>query len=119
MKKMILAGLACIVLLVICTAGCVVNSDDIVGTWYSEDGYYDSGVYYDLKYVFESDGTGSEYWYISNNGYLDDVYDFTWKTEGDGKYVVSYDGYSSYYDETFYLAGSKLFDDYDVTYYKG
>ena len=117
---MILAGMACtVLLLVVCTAGCInMGSDSIVGSWYSENSYYDSGVYYDLKYVFNADGTGTEYWYISYSGKLDDTYDFTWKNKGNGEYLVSFDGYSSYYDEPFYLSGSKLYDDYDITYYK-
>jgi|LSQX01.1.fsa_nt_gb hypothetical protein len=120
MKKMILAAMACMaLLLVVCTAGCInMGSDSIVGTWYSENSYYDSGVYYDVKYTFDSDGTGTEYWYISDSGKLDDAYDFTWKNEGNGEYLVSYDEYSSYYDEPFYLSGSTLYDDYDITYYK-
>ena len=117
---MILAGMACMVLLlVVCTAGCInMGSDSIVGTWYSENSYYDSGVYYDLKYVFDSDGTGTESWYISSSGKLDDVYDLTWINEGDGEYLISFDGYSSYYNEPLYLSGSTLYDAYDITYYK-
>lgn len=55
--------MACtVLLLVVCTAGCIkMGSDSIVGSWYSEDSYYSSGVYYDLKYVFNSDVTGTEY----------------------------------------------------------
>jgi len=67
----------------VCTAGCInMRSDSIVGSWYSEDSYYSSGVYYDLKYVFNLDGTGTEYGYISSSRKLDDTYDFTWKNKG-------------------------------------
>ena len=113
MKKMILAGMTCVVLLlVVCTAGCInMGSDSIVGSWYSQDEYYSSGVYYDLKYVFDGDGTGTEYWYLSYSGKLDDTYDFTWKNVGNGEYLVSF-------VEPFYLSGSTLYDDYDITYYK-
>ena len=42
----------------------------------------------------------------------------TWKNEGEGEYLPGYDGYSSYYNEPFYLSGSTLYDVYDITYYK-
>jgi len=120
MKKLILAGVACMVLLSVCISGCLGfgSADSIVGTWLSEDSYYDSGTYYDFKYVFNSDGTGTEYWYLSSTNGLDDTYDFTWKNQGNNVYTVSYNGYGSSCDEPFYLSGSKLSDDYDVTYYK-
>ncbi|HJJ30027.1 MAG TPA: hypothetical protein O0W87_03400 [Methanocorpusculum sp.] len=119
MKRIILAGLACITLLVVCTAGCIdIGSDDIVGSWYSEDEYFTSGTYYDTKYIFNSDGTGTEYWYISSTGELDEAYGFNWKNEGNGVYMTKYIDYSSDYDEPFYLRGSSLYDDYDIKYYK-
>ncbi len=42
----------------------------------------------------------------------------TWKNEGDDESLPSYEGYSSYYNEPFYLNGSTLYDAYDITYYK-
>jgi hypothetical protein len=120
MKKLIFAGIAGVVLLSVCISGCIGagSTDVIVGTWHSEDSYSESGIYYDLKYVFNSDGTGTEYWYLSSTNEFDDSYGFTWKNNGNNVYTVSYNGYDSSYDEPFYLSGSKLSDDYDVTYYK-
>ena len=108
------------VLLSVCISGCLgfESADSIVGTWYSENGYYEDGIHYDFKYVFNSDGTGTEDWYLSSTGGLDRAYDFTWANQGNNVYSVSYNGYNSNFDQPFYLSGSKLSDDYDVIYYK-
>jgi len=122
MRKFILAGFVCIFLLVvICTAGCVGNfsvfSDPIVGTWDPESPY-DTQYYYNeyTRYVFESDGTGTEYFYddftFKSGTYyynIDDLIkkiDLTWKVNETDKggniyYTISYNGYSNYFDDEF------------------
>ena len=122
MRKFILAGFVCIFLLVvICTAGCVGNfsvfSDPIVGTWDPESPY-DTQYYYNeyTRYVFESDGTGTEYFYddftFKSGTYyynIDDLIkkiDLTWKVNETDKggniyYTISYNGYSNNFDDEF------------------
>jgi len=125
MRKLIFAGFISIFLLVvICTSGCVSNvsvfGDPIVDTWdviHRASSNY--ATYY--RYVFNSDGTGAEYHYdegssknddgveVFNPNSLREKYDLTWKFNGTDKnddtryYIISYNGYSSQFNEEFEL----------------
>ncbi len=65
------------------------KTDEIVGTWYADQELSHSGAYFNLKYVFASDGTVSEFWYDPTEGTLQRQYDIFWERDGDGEYTLN------------------------------
>ena len=88
-------------------------TDEIIGSWYADKEYFDRGEYINLKYVFNSDRTVTEYWYLSENGDLKQKFDLYWENDGSGEYTIN-DGYDF---RKYSLSGSKLCDVYFDIYY--
>ncbi|WP_319378548.1 hypothetical protein [uncultured Methanocorpusculum sp.] len=65
------------------------NTDEIVGTWHADQEYYDLGAYFNLKYVFVSDGTVTEFWYDANDGTLQKQFDLFWNKDDEGEYTLT------------------------------
>ena len=87
--------------------------DEIVGSWYADNEYFDAGEYFNLKYIFNSDGTVTEYWYLSENGDLKQTFDLFWENDGSGEYTIN-DGHDF---RKYSLSDLKLCDVYFDLYY--
>lgn len=96
---------------------CLMNTkkDDIVGTWYADQEYFYSGSYFNLKYVFASDRTVTEFWYDLTDDILQRKYDLFWERDEDGEYTLN-DG-KEYRKYT--IINSKLCDvDFKLYYHR-
>lgn len=65
------------------------QTDEIIGTWYADQEYFHSGAYFNLKYIFASDGTVSEFWYDPAEETLQRQYDLFWEKDSDGEYTLN------------------------------
>ena len=65
------------------------QTDEIIGTWYADQEYFHSGAYFNLKYIFASDGTVREFWYDPTEGTLQRQYDLFWEKDSDGEYTLN------------------------------
>ena len=127
MKKFIIA-VGLLLVAAVFMSGCVTETEDpIVGIWHNDkkittpSGDFDSGYY-----VFNADGTGFSLLQFAGELASAEV-DFTWKNEGDGKYILMrsdywYDnGIIPQYDEIVTLDGDKLtlaLGEYSMEYHK-
>jgi hypothetical protein len=92
------------------------KTDEIIGTWYADQEYFDSGAYVNLKYIFASDGTVSEFWYDSTDGTLQRQYDLFWERDSDGEYTLN-DGKDF---RKYMISDAKLCDvDFGLYYHRG
>ena len=91
MKKFIIAvGLLLVAAVFI--SGCVTEAEDpIVGIWHNDKFVTSpSGSDFDSRvYVFNADGSGLSYFQFDGEP-VSGKLDFTWKNEGDGKYIMNY-----------------------------
>ena len=90
MKKFIMA-VGLLLVAAVFMSGCVTETEDpIVGIWHNDkqaslpNGDFDSRIF-----VFNADGTGISQFRFDGEP-VSDNRDFTWKNEGDGKYIVNY-----------------------------
>ena len=90
--------------------------DDTTDTWYADQEYFDSGVYFNLKYIFTSDGTVSELWYDPTERTLQHQYDLFWEKDSDGEYTLT-DGKDF---RKYIISDAKLCDvDFELYYHRG
>ena len=127
MKKFIMA-VGLLLVAAVFMSGCVTETEDpIVGIWHNDkkittpSGDFDSGYY-----VFNADGTGFSLLQFAGELASAEV-DFSWKNEGDGKYILMrsdywYDnGIIPQYDEIVTLDGDKLtlaLGEYSMEYFR-
>ena len=127
MKKFIMA-VGLLLVAAVFMSGCVTEAEDpIVGTWHNDkeaslsNGNFDSRIF-----VFNADGTGFDLANFAGELASAKV-DFTWKNEGDGKYIVERSdiwheiGVPLPVSEVFTLDGDKLTlttDEYSMEYFR-
>ena len=90
MKKFIMA-VGLLLVAAVFMSGCVTEAEDpIVGIWHNDKQASLPNVDFDSRvFVFNADGTGISQFQFDGEP-VSDNRDFTWKNEGDGKYVINY-----------------------------
>ena len=127
MKKLIIT-VGLLLFAAVFMSGCVTETEDpIVGIWHNDKKITTpSGDFDSVYYVFNADGTGFSLLQFAGELASAEV-DFTWKNEGDGKYILMrsdywYDnGIIPQYDEIVTLDGDKLtlaLGEYSTEYHK-
>ena len=91
MKKVIMAVGLLLVAAVFLSGGVTEAEDPIVGIWHNDKFVTSpSGSDFDSRvYVFNADGSGFSLFQFDAEP-VSEKLDFTWKNEGDGKYVINY-----------------------------
>ena len=95
MKKFIIA-VGLLLVAAVFMSGCVTEAEDpIVGIWHNaeadvpDESAGDADPFDSRVFVFNADGTGFSLFKFSGDVVYGQL-DFTWKNEGDGKYVINY-----------------------------